>query len=141
MQLNKKTDYLVIHWNEWDFLLMGKNLFVHNNLAYSWEREQGTWNWLIVNSRKARSFTKSLWLPCFLSNHAKLRAINSSKDLHNEDLKEGLVLSMPEWFKENEGTYFFMMHYVTTQRAIRGIQKNMGPRLDLILVIYHTTIF
>lgn len=140
MQLNKKRDYLVMYWNEWDFVLMGKNLFVHNNLVYSWERKQRTWNWLIVNSRNGRSFTKSLPLPCFLSNHAELTAINSSKDLHNKDLKEGLVLSMPEWFKENEGTYFFMMHYVTPQRAIWDIKKNRGPTFDLILVIYHTNI-
>lgn len=58
--------------------------------------------------------SQKLWLPCFLTNHAELTAINSSKDLHNKDLKEGLALSMPERFKENEGMYFFMVHYVTT---------------------------
>lgn len=129
-----------MYWNEWDFILMGENLFIRNNLVYSWEREQYTCNYLTENSRDARSFTKSLQLPCFLSNHAELTAISSRKDLHNENLKEGLILSMPEWFKENEGTYFFMMHYVTTERAKRGIQKTTGPTFDLILVIYHTNI-
>lgn len=74
-----------------------------------------------MNSRNAMSFPKSLQLPCFLSKHAELTAINSSKDLHNKDLKGGLALPMPERFKENEGTYFFMMHYVTTQRAMGDI--------------------
>lgn len=129
-----------MYWNEWDFILMGENLFVRNNLVYSWEREQYTCNYLTENSRDARSFTRSLQLPCFLSNHAELTAISSRKDLHNENLKEGLILSMPEWFKENEGTYFFMMHYVTTERAMWGIQKTTGPTFDLILVIYHTNI-
>lgn len=116
-------------WNERDFILMGENLFVCNNLVCSWKREQYTWNHLTENSRNARNFTKSLQLPCFLSNHAELTAISSSKDLHNKDLKEGLVLSMPEWFKENEGTYFFMMHYVTTERAMWGIKKLQDPHL------------
>lgn len=118
----------------------GRKPFVHNNLVCSWEREQHPWNHLTENSRNARSFTKSLQLPCIESNHAELTAITSSKDLHNEDLEEGLVLSMLEWFKENEGTYFFMMHYVTTERAMWGIQKTARPTLGLILVIYQTNI-
>lgn len=127
-------------WNEWDFILMRENRFVHNNLVYSWERELHTWNHLTEKSRTARSFTKTLQLPCFLSNHAELTAISSSEDLHNKDLKEGLVLSMLEWFKENESTYFFMMHYVTTERAMWDIQKTTGSTFDVILVIYQTNI-